>query len=149
VLCTTSIIFDPRRPYLEMRRFRFARSLTLEAGEQSLALWVADSFARRLAGLAGPAGIPAGRGLLIPRCAAVHTWGMRCAIDIAFVEWPPAPDCAVLRLCEAVRPRLHARFAHRTARRTAAIEARAGALRALGLGAAGATVNFRSCPRAE
>ena len=131
-----------------MRRFRFARSLTLEGEEQSLALWVADSFSQRLVGLAGPARIPAGRGLLIPRCAAVHTWGMRCAVDIAFVEWPPAPDCPVLRLCEAVRPRRQARFAGRAARRTAAIEARAGTLRALGMAAAGATVNFRSCPRA-
>ena len=131
-----------------MRRFRFARSLRLESGEGSLALWVADSFAHRLAGLAGHASIPAGRGLLIPRCAAVHTWGMRCAVDIAFVEWPPVPDCAVLRVCEAVVPLRRVRLRGRATRRTAVIEAPAGALRALGMGAADAAVNFRPCPRA-
>ena len=132
-----------------MRRFRFARSLRLESGEEALALWVADSFGRRLAGLAGRASIPAGRGLLIPGCSAVHTWGMRCAIDIAFVEWPPAPDCAVLRVCEAVAPRRRVCLPGRAARRTAVIEAPAGTLRALGIRAADAAVNFRPCPRAK
>jgi Uncharacterized ACR, COG1430 len=31
---------------------------------------------------------PDGRGLLIPRCASIHTFGMRFAIDVAFVAWP-------------------------------------------------------------
>jgi hypothetical protein len=131
-----------------MRRFRFARSLRLESGEQALALWVASSFGARLAGLAGWATIPPGRGLLIPGCAAVHTWGMRCAIDVAFVEWPPGRDSPVLRLCEAVPPRRQVRLAGRAGRRTAAIEAPAGVLRALGMGTSGATVNFRPCLRA-
>jgi uncharacterized protein len=129
-----------------MRRFRFARSLRLETHEGSLALWVADSGGARLLGLAGTPSIPAGRGLLIPGCASVHTCGMRLAIDVAFVEWPPAAGCAVLRLCEAVGPMRRVRLRGRAARRTAVIEAPAGILRALGLGAADASVNFRSCP---
>jgi len=130
-----------------MRRFRFAPSLRLETREGSLALWVAESRVQRLLGLTGRAGVPAGRGLLIPACAAVHTWGMRVAIDVAFVEWPAGPVCRVLRLSEAVGPLRGARLPGRAARRTAVIEAPAGTLGALGLGAADATVNFRSCPR--
>jgi uncharacterized protein len=130
-----------------MRRFRFARSLRLETDEGSLAVWVAESPFQRLLGLAGPAGVPAGRGLLIPGCASIHTLGMRVAIDVAFVEWPPARVCAVLGLSEAVGPLRRARLAGRAARHTAVIEAQAGTLRALGLGAADAAVNFRSCPR--
>ena len=129
-----------------MRRFRFARSLRLQAPEGPLALWVAESWGPRLLGLAGTAALPAGRGLLIPGCASVHTCGMRVAIDVAFVEWPPGPDCAVLGLCDAVGPLRRARLRDRAARCTAVIEAPAGTLRALGLGAADATVNFRSCP---
>jgi uncharacterized membrane protein (UPF0127 family) len=130
-----------------MRRFRFARSLRLETRGGSLALWVAESFGQRLLGLAGAVAIPAGRGLLIPGCASVHTCGMRVAIDVAFVEWPPGPACGVLRLSEAVPPLRGVRLRGRGARRTAVIEAPAGVLRALGLDAADAAVNFRSCPR--
>ncbi|MBS1677123.1 MAG: DUF192 domain-containing protein [Actinobacteria bacterium] len=51
----------------------------------------------------------AGPGLLIPRCAAVHTFGMRFALDIHFLD----PDGELLGSCRAVPPR---RFvAHRGA----------------------------------
>ena len=89
MLCTSTIIFGWPGPYLEMRRFRFARTLVVEAGGLELSAWVAESFAQRLLGLAGLPAIPARRGLLIPGCASVHTWGMRFAIDIAFLAWPP------------------------------------------------------------
>jgi hypothetical protein len=52
-------------------------------------LHVADGSFARLNGLAGLAGLPAGRGLLIPRCSCIHTLGMRFAIDVVFVSWPP------------------------------------------------------------
>ena len=113
-----------------------------------MVLWAAESVRPRLLGLAGLAAIPAGYGLLIPRCGAVHTWGMRFAIDVAFVEWPPAPRSAVLHLCEGIGPVRWVRLRGRRGRNAAAIEAPAGALRALGMDAANAAVNFRQWPRA-
>jgi len=55
-------------------------------GGTSLELAVAAGPGARLVGLAGLAGLPPGLGLLIPRCASVHTLGMRFAIDVAFVR---------------------------------------------------------------
>lgn len=46
---------------------------------------VADDFRARLLGLAGLSRAEAGTGLLIPRCASVHTVGMRFALDLAFL----------------------------------------------------------------
>jgi len=48
----------------------------------------------RLKGLLGSAPLPPGEGLLLERCRAVHTVGMRRAIDVVFV----AADGAVLEL---------------------------------------------------
>jgi hypothetical protein len=46
---------------------------------------VAVSFRARLLGLALLDREAAGPGLLIPRCASVHTFGMRFALDIYFL----------------------------------------------------------------
>ncbi len=43
----------------------------------------------------------AGGGLLIPRCASVHTFGMRFAIDLAFLD----REGTILLLCRGVPPR--------------------------------------------
>ena len=40
----------------------------------------------RLLGLAGLRSERAGEGLLIPRCASVHTFGMRFDLDLAFLD---------------------------------------------------------------
>lgn len=40
----------------------------------------------RLLGLAGLERAEAGAGLLIPRCSAVHTFGMRFALDLVFLD---------------------------------------------------------------
>jgi uncharacterized membrane protein (UPF0127 family) len=40
----------------------------------------------RLLGLAGLAAERAGAGLLIPRCSRVHTFGMRFALDLVFLD---------------------------------------------------------------
>lgn len=48
----------------------------------------------RLRGLLGSAPLPPGEGLLFERCRAVHTLGMRRAIDVVFV----AADGAVIEL---------------------------------------------------
>jgi uncharacterized membrane protein (UPF0127 family) len=47
---------------------------------------VAVGFRARLRGLARLDRAAAGPGLLIPRCAAVHTFGMRFALDIYFLD---------------------------------------------------------------
>jgi hypothetical protein len=130
-----------------MRRFRFARSLIVEAPGGEVCAWVAESFAQRLLGLAGLPGIPAGRGLLIPRCAAVHTWGMRFALDIAVLGWPLGSGGDILRWWDAVEPGRCLRSGY-PARSAAVLEAPAGELAWLG-GIAGPGrpgVTFRPWP---
>jgi uncharacterized membrane protein (UPF0127 family) len=70
---------------------------------------VATGFRARALGLSLLDREDAGPGLVIPRCAAVHTFGMRFALDIHFID----ADGAVLSSRLAVPPR---RFvAHRGA----------------------------------
>lgn len=47
---------------------------------------VADTAVRRLVGLALLARERSGPGLLIPRCRSVHTFGMRFALDLTFLD---------------------------------------------------------------
>lgn len=47
---------------------------------------VARGFWRRAVGLLDRRGLPEREGLLIPHCSAVHTFGMRFAIDVLFVN---------------------------------------------------------------
>jgi len=47
---------------------------------------VAESFRSRLVGLAWRDRSQAGSGLLIPRCASVHTFGMRFELDVYFLD---------------------------------------------------------------
>jgi uncharacterized membrane protein (UPF0127 family) len=47
---------------------------------------VAAGFRARLFGLARLDRLEAGAGLLIPRCASVHTFGMRFALDLYFLD---------------------------------------------------------------
>lgn len=47
---------------------------------------VATSFRARLLGLAYLGLDEAGPGLLIPRCSSVHTFGMRFALDVYFLD---------------------------------------------------------------
>jgi uncharacterized membrane protein (UPF0127 family) len=47
---------------------------------------VATSFRSRLLGLAGLTREQAGAGLLIPRCASVHTFAMRFDLDLVFLD---------------------------------------------------------------
>ena len=71
------------------RHVREAMAPTVVAGvARGLYLQRADSVAARLRGLLGRDGLPAGTGLWIRPCNAVHTLGMRFAIDIVFlVVW--------------------------------------------------------------
>jgi hypothetical protein len=80
-----------------MRRFESTLVVRLQTPSgRCLDAWVAESLVPRLAGLAFVAGLPDGRALLLPRCRSVHTAAMRFPIDIAFVTWPPAPDCEIV-----------------------------------------------------
>lgn len=63
-------------------------------------LFVADTFFSRLKGLLGTSGLPAGEALLISPCNNIHMFGMRYAIDVAFV----GSDDAVLKVAEALAP---------------------------------------------
>jgi uncharacterized protein len=62
---------------------------------------VAEGFRPRLLGLALLDPEDAGPGLLIPRCTAVHTFGMRFALDVHFLD----PDGEVLSSRRSVPPR--------------------------------------------
>jgi hypothetical protein len=79
------------------RRLARLPSLELQGGVR---LHVARSLRARLAGLALLPAIPGDRGLLIPRCRSVHTFGMRFAIGVVFL----AADGGVLRALPAVPP---------------------------------------------
>jgi hypothetical protein len=83
-----------------------------------LRLLEARDLRARLLGLALLRELPRGCALLIPRCRSVHTFGMRFAIDVVFLD----EEGAVVLVTEGMRPR-----ALRSCRRAAAvIEARAG-----------------------
>lgn len=60
----------------------------------------ARHFHERLRGLLGRGGLPAGCGLLIGRCGAVHTVGMRFALDLVFLDG----EGRVTRVVAAVSP---------------------------------------------
>jgi uncharacterized membrane protein (UPF0127 family) len=62
---------------------------------------VAVGFRARLLGLSLLAPERAGMGLLIPRCASVHTFGMRFALDFVFLD----EGGGVLSLLRGVPPR--------------------------------------------
>jgi uncharacterized protein len=62
---------------------------------------VAKDFRTRLCGLAFRDREDAGPGLLIPHCASVHTFGMRFALDVYFLD----AQGAVVALRRAVPPR--------------------------------------------
>jgi uncharacterized membrane protein (UPF0127 family) len=62
---------------------------------------VATGVRARLLGLAWLDREEAGSGLLIPRCASVHTFGMRFALDLVFLD----PDGWPISVRQGVPPR--------------------------------------------
>jgi uncharacterized membrane protein (UPF0127 family) len=82
---------------------------------------VAESFGLRLRGLLGRSSLPAGEGMLIRRESSVHTFFMRFAIDVVFLD----ADGRVLRVDANVGPwRLKACRRARSVLELAAGEAR-------------------------
>jgi uncharacterized membrane protein (UPF0127 family) len=64
--------------------YRFRRLPTAEVASHRVP--VAVTLLSRLLGLALLRSERAGEGLLIPRCRSVHTFGMRFALDIRFLD---------------------------------------------------------------
>jgi uncharacterized membrane protein (UPF0127 family) len=79
-----------------LRRLPIARN-----APAGLEVRVAATRRARLLGLAGLRELPAGVGLLLPRTRSVHTFGMRFALNLV---WLDGDACAV-RIDEAVPPR--------------------------------------------
>jgi uncharacterized membrane protein (UPF0127 family) len=77
------------------------RGLEEIAGTDGDRVFVAGPVRSRLLGLAFLDDLPETCTLLIPRCSAVHTFGMRFPLDIAFLD----RDGQALRTIEAVPPR--------------------------------------------
>ena len=88
-------------------------------------LRVADTWWRRLRGLAGAKGLEAGEGLLLDPCRAVHMFGMQFPIDVAFLT----RDGAVVAVYPSLAPGARTGY-HREAR--SALELPAGTLAATG-----------------
>jgi uncharacterized membrane protein (UPF0127 family) len=78
----------------------------------------AEGFRQRARGLGGRADLPPGEALLIPRCRSVHTFTMRFALDLIWVDG----DDRVVRVDRGVPPRRF-KFCRRA---RAVIECRAG-----------------------
>jgi hypothetical protein len=127
-----------------MRRFESTPVVRLRMPTGArLDAWVAETFAARLLGLAFAAGLPEGGALLLPGCRSVHTAAMRFPIDLAFLTWPPGPDCEILAV-EVGVPALRLVAPRGLPQsRVAALEALA--LPALGV-TAGARLSVESCP---
>jgi uncharacterized membrane protein (UPF0127 family) len=49
-------------------------------------VWVALTWRARLLGLTALRALPPGTGLLLPRCRSVHTFGMRFALDLVWLD---------------------------------------------------------------
>jgi uncharacterized membrane protein (UPF0127 family) len=77
---------------------RLERLESLRVG--GVVIRVASSRLARLLGLALLPGMPADSGLLIPRCRSVHTFGMRFALDLVFLD----REGGVVRTVHAVGP---------------------------------------------
>jgi hypothetical protein len=64
------------------------------------AIEVAETSAKRAKGLLGRDSLAAGEGLLFKRCSSLHTFFMRFAIDIVYID----KDGRVLKIAHSVPP---------------------------------------------
>jgi len=86
---------------------------------------VASTFWRRLKGLLGAPPLQTGEGLLLDPCQAVHMYGMKQALDVAFVSG----GGQVVAVYHDLRPGQRSKY-HRKARQ--ALELPVGTLRETG-----------------
>lgn len=97
-----------------------------ERGELLARLSICTSLWEGIRGLLGRPEPGPGQGLLLARCNAVHTIGMRYPIDVVFLD----KDERVVRIVEAMKPVRQAQ--HRKAKKV--IEFKAGEAARLGIG---------------
>ncbi len=102
----------------------------------TLAIETADSFLSRGIGLLGRRGLSPGVGLLIRPCSSVHTFGMRFAIDVVYLD----REGTVTKVAPRVRPW---RFSHGGRRAHSTVELAAGEASRLGL-VPGARIDLES-----
>jgi uncharacterized membrane protein (UPF0127 family) len=79
------------------RRLERLPALALANGAR---LAIADRPSARLAGLAAMRALPPRTALLIPRCRSVHTFGMRFALDLIWLD----DDGAIVEVMARVPP---------------------------------------------
>lgn len=74
--------------------------LAVEDGREVLSLQRTDTYWERMRGLLGRSAPDKGTGLLISPCGSVHTFGMRYAIDVLYLDqaW------RVIKLRSGLRP---------------------------------------------
>jgi uncharacterized protein len=68
---------------------------------------IADRWWLRLRGLQGRADLPPGEGLLLRPCKVVHMFGMRMALDVAFLDQEHRVVARYPRLAPGSRTRWH------------------------------------------
>lgn len=77
-----------------------AKCLAINGKTTDVSIRIADTFWARLRGLLGRHSLPKDQALWLHRCQAVHTVGMRFAIDVAFLD----ADGRVIRVVTALTP---------------------------------------------
>ena len=80
--------------------FPIVGTFSAELGGRTLRIEVARGWWGRARGLLGRSGLPPGHGLLLNPCRAIHTLGMRFAIDVVFLD----ATGRVVRVCRDVPP---------------------------------------------
>jgi uncharacterized membrane protein (UPF0127 family) len=93
--------FNPQEPGRQTNQPRFLRVLnTTRHTEIGCLIEVADTAARRNKGLLGRTGLEPGEGLWIVPCEAVHTFAMKFALDLIYLD----RHHRVVKVREFVRP---------------------------------------------
>lgn len=86
---------------------------------------LARNWWRRMRGLLGTARLAAGQALILQPCPSIHTWGMRYAIDVAFID----RNYRIIKMIHSIQPW---RMSPIMWQAIAAIEVPAGTLRQTG-----------------
>jgi uncharacterized membrane protein (UPF0127 family) len=83
-----------------MKRISLKRHGGSGKADPGLQAWVADTYFTRLRGLLGRKKLNDNHGLLLERCASVHTFGMRYPLDLVFLD----KEGKVLKCQASVKP---------------------------------------------
>jgi uncharacterized membrane protein (UPF0127 family) len=76
------------------------RLIHVQTGREIARLEIARTPFQRMRGLLGRSGLPAGEGMLIERCSSIHTFFMKFALDVIFVD----SDWEVRRVVRGLQP---------------------------------------------